>query len=232
MAENYGLTEIVTPINVKNLECLLKQTQYDPRETQYLVQGFTEGFSLDYQGPRDCKQYANNLRLRVGTQTDLWNKVMKEVQLKRVAGPYTEPMWPWFHQSPLGLVHKSGSTKGETRLIFHLSHPQKFDDNKSVGSVNFNTPKESTTVQYNSVDDAIRNCTDVLKNSPVCHIARSDCLQAFRRLPVRIEDRPCLVMMAVNPLDGKKYYFCDLCLPFGHGASCRIYSESGRNDEK
>lgn len=224
-SENYNLYDIVTPIIPEKLEELLLLTDYDPREIRYLVDGFTNGFSLDYQGPRDCRQFSNNLKLRCGNKTDLWNKVMKEVELKRVCGPYTEPMWPWFHQSPLGLVPKSGSTVGETRLIFHLSHPRQLRDNDGlVPSVNAGTPSSSTTVQYNSVDDCIRNCLKVLQESDECYLARSDCSQAFRQLPIRVQDRPCLVMMVENPDDKQKYYFCDLCLPFGHAASCKIYS--------
>ena len=30
----------------------------------------------------------------------------------------------------------------------------------------------------------------------------------------------CLVMMAINPADNVKYYFCDKCLPFGSSVSC------------
>ena len=46
---------------------------------------------------------------------------MKEVQLKRFAGPYTKPHLPLENvvQSPLGLVPKAGN---KTRLIFHLSY--------------------------------------------------------------------------------------------------------------
>ena len=45
---------------------------------------------------------APNLKLTVGNETILWNKVMKEVKAKRYAGPFTED----FIQSPIGLVPK------------------------------------------------------------------------------------------------------------------------------
>ena len=49
---------------------------------------------------------------------DLWNKIMKEVRVGRVAGPYETIPFENYIQSPVGLVSKSG---GKTRMIFHLS---------------------------------------------------------------------------------------------------------------
>ena len=43
-----------------------------------LVQGFKEGFDIGYEGPSNIKQTAPNLKLTVGDEVDLWNKVMKE----------------------------------------------------------------------------------------------------------------------------------------------------------
>ena len=63
---------------------------------------------------------------------------MKEVSLGRYAGPYDEPPFEHFAQSPIGLVPKDKGKK--TRLIFHLSYPRNGD------SVNSGIPKESCTV--------------------------------------------------------------------------------------
>ena len=59
---------------------------------------------------------------------------MKEVELGRFAGPYDEPPFEHFVQSPIGLVPKDKGLK--TRLIFHLSYP------KDGESVNSGIPKE------------------------------------------------------------------------------------------
>ena len=50
--ENYDLTDIVTPLNVKVYENLLHQANYDKAETDYLVKGFSEGFSFEFEGNR------------------------------------------------------------------------------------------------------------------------------------------------------------------------------------
>ncbi len=51
---------------------------------------------------------------------DCWDKLMKEVVHRRMAGPFKDPPFKFYHQSPLGLVPKDGGTK--TRLIFDLSY--------------------------------------------------------------------------------------------------------------
>ena len=79
---------------------------------------------------------------------------MKEVGLGHYAGPYQQPPFQTYKQSPIGLVPKDGGTK--TRLIFHLSYPKN-----GTTSVNYNTPKEKCKVKYPSFDDAVRLCLKV-----------------------------------------------------------------------
>ena len=89
----------------------------------FLVNGFTNGFKLHYEGPlHNCKRSAPNLKLRVGSKVELCNKVMTEVELGRYAGPFHEPPFESYVQSPIGLVPKDKGLK--TRLIFHLSYPK------------------------------------------------------------------------------------------------------------
>ena len=66
-----------------------------------------------------------NLKLNIGDEVDLWNKVMKEVKLGRYAGPFKEIPDEFaddFIQSLIGLVPKDDGK--DTRLIFHLSYPR------------------------------------------------------------------------------------------------------------
>ena len=138
---------------------------------------------------------------------------MKEVKHKRYAGPYKDPPFEHFIQSPVGLVPKDGGTK--TRLIFHLSHP------RGTGrSVNANTPKEKCSVRYPDFDQAIRL---VQKFGKFCKLGKSDLTSAFRHAPIRKRDWMLLVIKAESPIDGNLYYFVDKCLPFGHTLSCAIF---------
>ena len=67
------------------------------------------------------QQSKPNLPLTVGDHIDLWNKVTKEVKLKRFAGPFKKPPYDNFIQSPIGLAAKDNGK--DTHLIFHLSYP-------------------------------------------------------------------------------------------------------------
>ena len=77
----------------------------------------------------------------IGTKVDLWNKIMKEVCVGRVAGPYETIPFENYIQSPVGLVPKLG---GRTRMIFHLSF--NFSEREQDKSLNGWTPRELCTV--------------------------------------------------------------------------------------
>ena len=109
MYENFDLKNIITPIKAEVLELLLTETGYDKDKTKFLVQGFQQGFPLNYQGPTEnIQKESHNLKLRIGDEVDLWNKVMKEVKLKRYAGSFKSPPFKNYIQSPIGLVPKDG----------------------------------------------------------------------------------------------------------------------------
>ena len=88
--ENFDLENIITPVKADNLDQLLRAANYNAKKRDFLVQGFKEGFSLGFKAKPNTKQTAQNLRLRIGSKTELWNKLLKEVQLKRVAGPFED----------------------------------------------------------------------------------------------------------------------------------------------
>ena len=132
------------------------ESGYDPGNSKYLIKGFTNGFSIGYEGKEIRTDMAHNLPLKnIGTKTDLWNKVMKEVSLDRFAGPYLLqelPVKDSFIQSPIGLVPKDGGR--QTRLIFHLS----YDFPNGNSSVNASTPAERCHVKYKDLDHAVNAC--------------------------------------------------------------------------
>ena len=202
----------MTPVNPERLRKLLQESHYDTEETQFLYNSFKNGFSICYQGSLEAKITSQNLKFNgVGNETMLWNKVMKEVKLKRYAGPFeTIPFQDHYIQSPIGLVPKDGGI--DTRLIFHLSHPK----NKGT-SVNANTPEDLCKVVYPMFDDAIKLC---LGEGKGCMLGKSDAKAAFRNLGIRPQDFWLLVMKAKSPIDGKYYYFVDKALPFGASISC------------
>ena len=219
---NVDLENIVTPVDANHLEELLVQTKYDPEETHFLIDGFHFGFNLEYQGPTERSSTAKNLPFTVGNSTVLWNKLMKEVKFKRVAGPYDRISFKYFIQSPIGLVPKAG---GQTQLIFHLSY--EFGPNEKL--VNHHTPKEKCSVKYCNLDHAVqkflRVCAQQMgdpaqSGTIVIYSGKADLKSAFRVLPLKKSCWVWLIMAAQDPTMGKWKYFVDKCLPFGSTISC------------
>ena len=209
--ENFDLESVVSPVDYRQLQHLLQETNYNEFETKFLVSGFKEGFSLEYNGPEKVRINAPNLKFRgVGDEVVLWNKIMKEVRVKRYAGPYSSIPFDYYIQSPVGLVPKDGGR--DTRLIFHLSHPRG-----KGSSVNENIPKHLCKVNYPSFDKAIQLC---IAAGIGCKISKSDMQSAFRNLGMLPRHWKYLVLKAVSPIDGKTYYFIDKALPFGSSISC------------
>ena len=215
---NYNLTDICTPINVEALHNLLHRSNYLGEEMEFIVDGFTNGFKIEYCGPEDRRDTSRNLPLTIGNKTILWNKVMKEVQLGRYAGPYDDIPYDNFIQSPIGLVPKAGN---KTRLIFHLSYT--FPNGNQ--SVNYWTPEHLCSVKYNDLDHAIDNCNrlDKTRRGDINHplfFAKTDLSSAYRVAPLRPDQYRWLIMMAEDPVSGKKQYFVEKNLMFGGSISC------------
>ena len=217
MYDNFDLKNVITPVRPEAFEQLLTQYNYDEEKTRFLIEGFKYGFSIGYEGNTNVQMKAPNLKLRIGTETDLWNKVMKEVKLKRYAGPFDKVPFDTYIQSPIGLVPKDGGKN--TRLIFHLSYPR----NSLKQSVNANTPDQLKRVKYSDFDQAVLLCIE--EGGEFCFLSKSDMSAAFRQVEIRPEHWRYLIMMARCPLDGKTYYFIDKCLPFGAAISCAIFQK-------
>ena len=173
---NYDVTNVCTPVNPIKLGQLLRESNYDAEKTNYLVQGFTNGFDLGYRGSENIRICSPNLKFTVGSKVELWNKVMAEVEAGWYAGPFNKIPFQNYIQSPIGLVPKDKGTK--TRLIFHLLYPKG-----GSTSVNSNTPEEFCHVKYKDFDEAIKLCLRIIDN-PDCAAAKSDLSSAFRQLPL------------------------------------------------
>ena len=181
------------------------------------MQGFKNGFSLEYQGSiHGIRRTSQNLPFRIGDEKILWSKVMKEVKLGRFAGPFLEPPYEFFIQSPIGLVPKDNGK--QTRLIFHLSHPR----GKEKLSINSKIPSDLCSVTYPEFEDAIELCQLAGSSS---FAGKSDMQSAFRNLPMQIRQFCLLLMKARHPISKIWYYLIDKCLPFGSSISCKIFQD-------
>ena len=171
--------------------------------------------------PQICQSHAKNIPFTVGNEIVLWNKLMKEVGLGRVTGPYDQVPFPNYIQSPIGLVPKAGSDK--TRLIFHLSYQFRTEPS---GSVNFHTPRHLCTVKYRDLDFAAKAILDLArrhKGTRTVYTAKTDTSSAFRILPLSVSSQRWTVMCAHDPSSKVWKYFVDKCLPFGASISCALF---------
>ena len=178
---NHDWESIVTPINVPVLERYLLQYNYERDKRDFLIKGFQQGFDIGYQGPENHQHMSHNLPYRVGSPTDLWNKVMNEVKDGRFAGPFVQLPFQQYVQSPLGLVPKSGGTK--MRLIFHLSYDfGPLEKERSIG------------------------LTEVSSQRGVFSFRKNDCSNAFRLVLTLVKQRKIFCMMAIHPSTGEKFF--------------------------
>lgn len=208
----------MTPINAQVLQQLLEESQYDEQKSRYLVEGFTHGFSIEYTGPNNRQDYSRNHKLRSGNKTTLWNKLMKEVSLKRCASPFLEIPYDTWIQSPVTLIPKASGL--DSRLVFNLSH-----NFPTYPSVNSYVPQERKTVKYQDLDHALQMIMEEEDSENQLYMGKMDASAAFRNIPLAPAESRWLIMKAEHPSTGVVYYFPDRTLSFGHCLSCRIYQE-------
>ena len=170
------------------------------------MDGFLNGFPLHYDGPRLATE-SKNLKSILNLSNIVEHKINKEIIAERVAGPFESR--PLFHLrvSPIGLVPKK--TKGEFRLIHHLSYPKGTSVNDFIDS-------SVSSVHYTSFDEAVHMIQAMGRG---CYLFKVDLKHAFCLLPVKHGDFDQL---------GFKFngqYFIDKALPFGCSISCSTFEK-------
>ncbi|XP_063426544.1 uncharacterized protein LOC134710223 isoform X1 [Mytilus trossulus] len=170
-----------------------------------LCKGFSEGFRLNYFGPR-CRIESKNLHSVIQNPGVAWEKVMSEVKNGRIAGPFLTRPISNLRCSPIGVIPKK---TGGFRLITHLSFPPNL-------SVNDFIDEKFTTVKYSSFDNAI----DMIKRlGSNVEIGKKDIKSAFRLLKIYPGDFD-LLGFKLN-----EYYFIDKSLPMGYSESNCLFKK-------
>ena len=188
--------QAITPIHV---DVLKQQLKSHPNQNlvRKLCNELAEGARIGYNGPRVSRQ-ARNLPTAALNPSKVTENITKEVSLGRTAGPFDRPPLPNFQVSPLGIIPKKHTEK--FRTIFHLSYPKTGD------SINSFIDKEEFSLNYVTVDEAIKN---IQLLGPNVFMAKTDIESAFRLFPVHRDDWELLGMCWQG-----KYYF-EKFLPFG-----------------
>lgn len=179
---------------------------YESSAISFLVQGFTFGFEIPFQGIRQTR-HCKNLKSVENREHILSDKIEIEIKANRVEGPFDQPPFSNLQTSPLGLVPKKDP--GSFRVIHHLSHPTNF-------SVNDGIPPQLCSVQYQTVDNAIQIIQCL---GPGTLMAKTDIKDAFRLIPIHPNSYDLLGFTI-----GDKYYF-DKCLPMGLSYSCNLFEK-------
>ena len=149
-------------------------TGYDAVLRQYLVSGFSDGFSIDCSDlePGDA---GVNLPSCSGAPHIVDDYIAGELAADRLAGPFQSPCSAVTKISPIGLVSKK--TPGTHRVIHHLSYP-------AGDSVNADIPRSHTAVQCGSLDDAVEILADI--DAPF--LAKTDNENAFRLILIHSQE--------------------------------------------
>lgn len=201
------MTLAKNPIRLEKLEDELKY--YECPEASEILDGFRNGFPLNYTGPRVATD-ARNLRSARRDPEVVKQKIQAEISVGRVAGPFKTRPLPTLRVSPLGLVPKK--VPGDFRLIHHLSYP-------AGSSLNDFIDPALCTVQYTSFDEAIHMVQDLGKG---CLLGKSDIKSAFRLLPVSPDEFDQLGFQFEDN------FYIDKAMPFGCSKSCSTWEKFAR----
>ena len=205
-SEVQQVSSLPTPVSWKKLQLLL--VGYDEEKAKALVDGFQKGFSIHFRGdliPADHKTLISAMQ----NPDIVEDKLRKELDKGRIAGPFDSEPFPDFKTSLIGLVPKK--TKGQFRLIHHLSYPKK-----SLTSVNAGIPQEFKSVSYASVQDAILFLRQFGRG---CYMAKTDIESAFRIIPIEKASYPAVGFV------WKGCFYYDKCMAMGAASSCRTFEQ-------
>ena len=133
-------------------------------------------------------------------------KIIQDIKLRRVKGPYLTPPLANFICSPLGVVPKK--TPNTFRIIHDLSFPKRGQ------SVNSAIPYENATVALETFDHVARL---VLQSGRGSLVAKADIEEAFKIIPISPKDFHKLGFSFNNC-----FYFGTV-LPFGASSSVAIF---------
>jgi hypothetical protein len=194
--------ELPTPIHVDLLAKYL--SGYDKTEKEYILQGFSKGFTV-FSAISDTQVQCRNLQSALLRPGIVAEKIQTELGAGRFAGPFYHPPLPKFHVSPLGLCPKKEPNK--FRVIHHLSYPKG-------GSVNDFISSEYSSVQYSRIQDAI---SAIKMYQSDVYLAKCDIEMAYRNLPLSPNEYHKFGFI----WDNQFYY--DKCLAMGCASSCQIF---------
>ena len=193
------------PIKWQSLQKFLRG--YNPARASKVISSLKEGVHLystltDSDGSSDTHIQPSALE-----HPDIVDaKLQEELAQGRIAGPFSiKPQG--LIVSPLALVPKK--EPNSYRIIHNLSFPHN-------ASVNSHTPKELTTVSYETLDHCVSIIAQLGRG---CLVSKTDIRNAFRIIPVHKSDFRLLGFY------WKDSFWFEMALPMGASSSCHHFEE-------
>ena len=205
---SYGHDKWHSPVNPRILEFYLYLADYDLSESQFLVKGFSEGFTIGHYGALNNTIVENDVSISL-LHDEALEKVLKEVNLGRIDGPFEGVPACFkddFHCSPCKIIPKK--SPGNYRLLHNYSYP--YDQS----AVNSNILDVYKRVRYESVRDAVKK---ICNYYPGLFMAKDDIEDAFRLLPLHYTEFKKLLFSIGD------YVYCDLAGSMGCSSICQLW---------
>ncbi|KIJ43077.1 hypothetical protein M422DRAFT_170302 [Sphaerobolus stellatus SS14] len=201
--ENPSLFKIITPINITRFEELLQSHPNQPFVSS-VCRGLREGFWPHAIIPPELPESVD-FSLRPQSEeamTFIHEQRDKEIALDRFSPAFGPNLLPGMHSSPIGAVPKSHSTG--LRLIT--------DQSTGPFAPNSFIPRNAASVRYDNMHDFGKLLRQAYANHgrPPAYIFKSDCSEAFRRIPMH----PLWQIHQVVTIDGARHV--DRCMVFGN----------------
>ena len=193
-----------TPVKANKLAYYLQG--YSQPLTDYIVNGFINGFQLHTKPTTPLQQASKNSNIANNNPQAVNEKIAKELAKGHIAGPFATPPFKEMQISPLSLRPKHDQSGW--RLLHDLSFP--YDDT----SINSTIPEKYKHVTYATIVDAITMIQDTGLGA---YMAKTDIASAFTLVPIHPDDYPLLGFQWEN----RYYYYTTL--PQGAASSCFIF---------
>ena len=197
-----------TPIDIDTLVSEL--TNHPDKDfVSYLTNGLRYGFNTGLLSRPQVPYICKNLMTAKKDPTAVKELIHTELSKGFLLGPFERIPYQIYRINPVGVAQHKYSQK--KRLIVDLSAPHNNDDHPSLNSL---IDKESHSLQYVKIDDAIK----IIKQlGPGALLIKTDISDAFKLLPIH----PDLWPFHGISHDGFYYFYTRLV--FGSRSSPKIF---------
>ncbi len=209
MCHNYA-TEPSTPINIHRLEYELRNHP-DRSFVKSLIDGLTFGFHTGVDTTISGKTEFPNLMSAKTYPSFVSDQINNDVLKGYLIGPFKKPPFSQYRVNPIGVAIRKFS--GKKRRIDDLSWPH--GDQEAV-SLNSTIDKETFSLKYVKLDDAIFILNQLGKSSMLC---KTDIVDAFKLVPISKH------LWHLYGIKWKGMYYFSVRLPFGNRSSPKIFNQ-------